>query len=236
MKRQRTLATALGFAAVAALAINLQAPDVGASDHIDGAVAADAAADIGDLYAWTTDGGNVVVALTFAGLLEAGDDPVYDNEVLYTINIDNTADPADIPGWDSNNNDNEADIQIHVRLGQNLNGEWFAQVTDLPGAEAEIVGPVEGQIGEDTARAHVGLFDDPFFFDFDGFGATAMALVDPDDAADIMFNSIVGDPAEPFDSFAGQNTMAIVLEFPAADARGDNGFMQIWGTTGRVPK
>lgn len=234
MKRKRTLAKATGIAALAALAINLQAPIVDASDHLDSPlVSPDAAVDIGDLYAWNTEGDSIVVVLTFAGLLSAGDAPVYDSEVLYTINIDNTADAAVVQDWEDNTNDNEADIQIHVRLGQNMLDEWFVQVTGLPGAEAELVGPAGDQIGEDTARALVGLYDDPFFFDLEGFVTTSTNLADDADPADVAFAGLTGDAV---DGFAGLNTMALVLEFPAADARGDNGFMQIWGTTGRVPR
>ena len=237
MKTKRKMATLAGTAALAALAINLQAPTVDAADHLDGAVAGgDPAVDIADFYAWENEAGNIVTIVTFNGLLMPGDEPAYDAGVLYTINIDNTADPAELPGWDTNANDNEPDQQIHIRFGQNALGDWGVQVLGLPGGEAEMIGAVGTDIGREGTRAHAGMFDDPFFFDLVGFSTTLMNAVDDADPADLAFNSLIGDPPEPADGFAGLNVMAIVLEFDATaalDGNADN-FLQMWATTGRV--
>lgn len=240
MKTKRKMATLAGTAALAALAINLQAPTVDAADHIDGSVGADAAADIADFYAWENDAGNIVAIMTYGALLNAGDDPVYDEGVLYTFHIDNTASAAEAVDWADNGNDNESDIQIHVRFGQNALGDWGVQVLNLPGADAELVGGVGTDLGRAGGRAHAAMFDDPFFFDLIGFQDT-VANIDTDDGAmdvDLAFNSLVGDPAEPVDGFAGLNTMAIIVEFNATEALNENAdnFLQMWVTTGRVAR
>jgi len=236
MNRRRRLATVVGSATLAALALNLQTPTADASDHTDGAVANDAAADIGDLYAWNDGNGNTVLVLTYAGLLMPGDAPVYDPEVLYTFHIDNTADMANAGDWEDNKNDNESDIQIHARFGMNGNGEMGLQVTGLPGAEGDLVGPVATDLGEAGANATAAMFDDPFFFDFFGFTDTVANLQDDADAADLAFASLDPKGDGPVDGIAGTNTMAIIVEFNSdlgADKNAD-GFMQLWATTGRV--
>lgn len=240
MRRKRTLAKTVGAAALVVGAINMQAPTVDAADHTDSPAVQPteaAAADIADLYAWH-DSGTITVVMTFAGVLPLEDYPVYDSDILYTIHIDNTAAEADLLDWANGTNDNESDIDIHVRFGQNMLGEWFAQVTDLPGADAELVGAVEGDIGDEGARVFVGPFEDPFFFDLDGLNDT-IANIGTDDTmgniADVAFGGAAG---APVDAFAGLNVMAIVMEFPAADALNGNAdnVLQIWGTTGRVPR
>lgn len=234
MKRKRSLATAVGTAVLAMGAINLQAPTVDAADHTDGAVSTDAAADIGDLYVWEDDVGNIIAVITFANFLAPGDDPVYDEGVLYTLNIDNTADPDVASDFENNTNDNEADIQIHARFGQNGNGDWGVQVLNLPGADGELVGPVGTDIGSAGARVTAGLFDDPFFFDQEGFNMTAANLQDgpPEDLA---FAGLTG---EPVDAVANSNCMALVMEFSGTEAVGDNAdnFLQLWAATGRIAR
>lgn len=82
-----------------------------------------------------------------------------------------------------------------------------------------------------------GIFDDPFFFDLTGFISTIANLDDPDQGPiDLAFRSLTG--VTENDDLAGLNTMAIVVEMPAAEALADNpdGFLQIWATTGRAPK
>lgn len=241
MKRSRKLATVIGSAALAAVAINFQAPTADASDHIDGTISGDSPADIGDFYAWN-DGDNVIAVITFNGGLEAGDEPVYDADVLYTVHIDNTADAGNATDFTANTNDNMSDIQIQARFGMNGNEEWGMQVFNLPGADEALIGPVGDDLGSEGARAYAGMFDDPFFFDLTGFLETVANLQDPDgpepDGADLAFASLDPDGDGPVDGLEGTNTMAIVFEFSgelAADGNADN-FIQMWATTGRVPR
>ena len=236
MRTKNKWITALGVAALVAGATQLQPQEVTAADHADAPLTGmDPAADIADVYAWHTERGTVVIVMTFAGLRSPGDDPVYARDHLYTINIDNTADPQEKADYLDNNNDNTADLQIRVRFGQNNLDEWGVQFNDVPGADdATFDGPVQTEITNGTATVIAGNFDDPFFFDFEGFTTTRDNLLDDVEAVDFAFAGLAGNPV---DFFAGTNVMAIVVELDAAtvvDENPDN-FLQIWATTGVTP-
>ncbi len=230
MRTKRNWTTALGVAALVAAAVQLEPRQVTAADHGDSPqTMANAPADMADFYAWETPRGTIAAVITFAAGIPPGGDPIYDSTVLYTIHIDNTANPAEIADWQDNDNDNASDIDILVRLGQNDQGDWGVQLLDVPGSDGEMVGAVGTEVTSGSARAMVGMFDDPFFFDIDGFNATVAALVDPKSAVDVMFTGV--------DGFAGLNAMAIVVEFDATAALDGNAddFLQLWATTGVTP-
>lgn len=254
MKRHSTLAAVGGIALLAAASMTLGSQEVVAADHAEAPGAtADTAADIADLFAWHTDDGKVVAVITFAGLQSADAEAAYDRDVLYTLHIDNTASAGGLTqGADrvSNDNDNESDIQINIRFGQNFQDEWGFQVENMPGTDEAIQGPVGMTIDAgDGNLAIAGTFDDPFSFDFEGYGATitnAMTSDGPDDV-DLAFGSLAQflDPKvkEPMvqpapDFFAGTNVHAIVLEFDMAGALNKNpdGLLQLWATTSRISK
>ena len=89
----------------------------------------DVAADIADVYAWHSDS-VVVIALTFAGPQPAERPPVYDRDVLYTINI--------------SNNEVEFDPEFRIRFRFGFNGQAVGvQFTGVPGSTGPIEGPVE---------------------------------------------------------------------------------------------
>jgi hypothetical protein len=211
--------TKLGLASVLA-ALAVFGGHAFAADHAEApGTMADKPADISDFYAWNTEGGTIVAIVNFAGLSEAGSDPVYDTDVLYGIHIDNTG-------------DNMPDIDIWARFGQNMAGEWGLQVVNLPGADAvpdpDICGAAAGQCGPvdtviDTGagtRIWAGPAEDPFFFDLDGFQATK-------DSGMVMFNAAN-------DSFAGLNVTSIVVEMDAAAAAAGAETIQMWATTSRL--
>ncbi len=234
MRTRNKWITAVGATALAAAAVQLNPQEVTAADHIDAPVTqGDAAVDIADFYAWHTERGTIVAVITFNALLAPGDDPVYDDGVLYTVHIDNTADPVEAAQFFDNDNDNASDIQINFRFGQNDAGDWGVQVNGAPGATDETFdGPVQTPLTNGSVTAAAGLYDDPFFFDFDGFVATVMNLLDDTEPGDVAFASLTAGSAVDF--FEGLNTMGIVVEFDAAmavDGNADN-FLQIWATTG----
>lgn len=236
MRTKNKWITAMGGTALLAGAVQLQPQEVTAADHADAPLTmADSAVDISDVYAWHTPRNTIVVVMTFAGLRAPGEDPVYDPGALYTINIDNTGDPDEKADYLDNNNDNEADVQIHVRFGQNDLEQWGVQFNGVPGSDDETFdGAVQTELTNGSARVIAGNFDDPFFFDFEGFVATRMNLLDDVDPVDLAFSGLTG---EPVDFFAGTNVMAIVVEIDAAttvDENADN-FIQVWATTGRTP-
>lgn len=218
MRTKTKLVTAIGLAGLVAAGINLRAGEVTAADHADGPQAmGDPAADITDFYAWHDgDGGRLYAVLGFAGLTEAGGDPTYDADVLYTIHI------SDDAGRNSTHD-------IYVRFGQNLLGEWGVHVDNLPGESAAFEGAVgEAVMGKNGGRVQAGLFDDPFFFDLDGFEATIASATADGTMPNLEFDNTS-------DTFAGLNVTAIVLDMDASavDADGD-GLIEMWATTGRA--
>lgn len=242
MQRRRTLATTLGTALLIAAALPLGS-QVDAADHRDapgtnGTMGGDRYADINDLYAWHTENDTLVVVLTFNGL-HAPDAPATDildpsetPNVLYSVHIDNTADPVEAADPLDNDNDNMSDIDIRLKLGQNGLEEWGYQITGIPGVDEPVVAPLGEVATAGDVSVTVGLFDDPFFFDLAGFNATVANLSETDNNTDLGF--MLGMTT---DTFAGTNTLALVIEMPVADAIGKNAenFIQVWATSGRAP-
>ncbi len=180
-----------------------------AADHSEApGPKADPAADIADLYAWH-EGNKLTAILTYAGLQSTITDQTatYDPDVLYTVHIDNNA-------------DNEVDINIYARFGQNNQGKWGIQVQNLPGSSGDITGEVETTIDAGNGnKVFAGLFDDPFFFDLEGFNDT------------LATGTLMFDNAR--DSVAGFNVSAIVLEMDLAIASGGSDDLSLWASTGR---
>lgn len=231
MRTKNKWITALGATALMAVAVQLNPQEVTAADHTDSPEAqADAAADIGDFYAWHIpngdEPGSVVMVLTFNPFMAA--DPC-DPDVLYGFHIDNTASIAENADIFDNDNDNESDIDIYVRFGVNNAGECGVQYNGVPGADEDpIVVPYGEEASSGSATVVCGTFDDPFFFDFDAFVMTVGNLLDDADPADVAFM-----PGMANDTFAGSNIEACVVEVDAAtiaDGNADN-FLQLWGTT-----
>ncbi|RIV88915.1 DUF4331 family protein [Aurantiacibacter zhengii] len=167
----------------------------------------DRAADIADLYAWHTDD-KFNVILTFSGP-QATDQPAnYDPDVLYEINISNAGNRA------------STEIPIRVRFGRgSMTDEFGVQVTNLPGVSDALVGPVETDITKDGVMVHAGLFDDPFFFDLQGFMETT-------DTGDLSFMA-------DRDFFAGQNLTAIVISIPRDRIENGDNLIDVWASTAR---
>jgi hypothetical protein len=182
-----------------------------AADHMDApAGVVDPATDLGDLYAWETDEGTLVIVLTYAAGIPPGGDIVVDPDVLYSIHFDRILDDPE-------------ELIIRVRFGQNPQTEqWGVQIRHLPGAGTDLVGPLgETLQGPGLARAYVDIADDPFFADLDGYEST------------LASSSFQFDSAQ--DSFAGGNVMAIVLEMDRDLVFTGNDTLQIWATAGRAP-
>lgn len=198
--------------AAAVCALLAAVPPARAADHVEApGTAADNAADIADVYAWHS-GDKLVTVVTVAGRATASaTGPVYDEDVLYTVHIDNDG-------------DNDSDIDIQTRFGQNSAGDWGVKVENLPGAKNPVVGPVNSEVeaGNETGEElHVfaGWREDPFFFDLTGF-------VDTKTSGTLSFMN-------NRDFFAGLNVTAIVLEMDLSEALDGATTLHIWATTGR---
>jgi hypothetical protein len=185
---------------------------VRAADHFDPpartdplvAATPDKAADIADIYTWQT-GDSVVIVLTFAGPQSATLPATYDPDVLYTINISN----ADFP--------TDAEIQIRFKFGkdgQNVGVE----VDGLPDNGGPLIGPVEQTLSRNGILVRAGLYDDPFFFDLQGF-KDSKATGNLSISKDRNF-------------FNGQNDTAMVLQIPTAMLNKGQ-VLNMWATTAR---
>lgn len=215
MKRKYQLMAGAG-AIASALAVVLLLPGLSltAADHLDPPALTDPAADttpdrpadIADVYSWHTDT-SVVIAMTFAGPQATTRPATYDRDVLYTVNISNAAPRT------------TANFPILVRFGPGSGNQTGVKVSGLPGVTGDIMGSVETDLTKDGVRVRAGLFDDPFFFDLQGFRDTVST-------GTLSFN-------RNRDFFAGQNLTAVVIEIPRDRIANGTNPIDIWATTAR---
>ncbi|OYY71199.1 DUF4331 family protein [Sphingomonas sp. 28-63-12] len=189
-----------------------------AADHLDPPTRTDPAfdttpdipADIADVYTWYTDS-SVIIAMTFAGPQAANRPAFYDRDVLYTINIANGPSKT------------TPTIPITIRFGVDSaagSNQYGVQFSGLPGVTGgTISGPVETTLTRDGVTVRAGLFDDPFFFDLQGFRASISS-------GTFNFNNTR-------DFFDGQNDTAVVIEIPRDRIANGTNKIGIWGTTAR---
>lgn len=205
-----------GAAAAAAIlatgALVLTGRSTGAADHLDPpartniGTTSDSAADIADVYLWNTPT-TVTAAVTVAGPKEAGVGPTYDRDVLYRLHLSNDGDAT------------TDEFVVDVRFGRDPSGNWGVQFQGVPGVGATITGPVQTMLASGAAKAEAGLFDDPFFFDLQGFNDTR--------ATGVL--SITNTR----NFFAGKNDTAFVIDF--ARAAVDAGKpLTAWAETRRI--
>ena len=208
-----------GGAALIALPLAFQLSEriAPAADHLDPPARTDPAvdqtpdmaADIADVFAFT-DGPATVLIVTFAGPQATDRPAVYDPDVLYTINISNDGSRT------------TPNIPITFQFGQDMqaNGDNFGvRVRGVPGVVGDLAGPVETNLQSNGVRVRAGLFDDPFFFDLQGFRETAST------------GTLAFDNTRDF--FAGQNLTAVVISIPTARLASGANPLDIWATTAR---
>ena len=197
---QRTTILALGGAAITAtvLAALLLVPGQVAlsADHFDPASRTDPLvdatpdfdADIADLYAFH-DADNVYIIETWGAPAATNLAGFFDRDIIHTIKISTEA-PA-----------TSADVIIRTRFGKGANpGEMGVEVSNLPGVNGSIVGPLEKILSKDGVRVFSGVRDDPFFFD-------AQGLRESRTMGTIRFD-------KTRDRFAGGNASVLVLSIP----------------------
>ncbi len=200
---------------LAFLAVDKMAP---AADHLDPPARTDPAmdttpdrpADIADVFTWYT-ATSVVVVVTFSGPQATSMPASYDRDVLYTINIANGSSKT------------TPTIPITVRFGLDAAAgpnQYGVQFSGLPGVTGgTIAGPVETNLTQDGVIVRAGLFDDPFFFDLQGFRTTRST------------GTLSFDKTRDF--FSGQNLTAIVVEIPKSRIANGTNPVAVWGTTAR---
>jgi hypothetical protein len=208
--RNRARATSLASALII-LSLGI-APVASGADHLDSPlVSSKGAADITDLYTFSGPGGKSTVFVLGvnpgAGALP-NSGTTFGPRIDYQIKIDTDGDAT-------------ADIKYLYRFGKpnsmgvqafNLwrNGSWMAR--GLTGADSQLLG---------GGRTTAGLYDDPFFFDLDGFKGSVLgadngrALCDGDEV----------------DFFLGLNISAIVLRVPNQSLGGNGKTIGVWAAT-----
>jgi Domain of unknown function (DUF4331) len=225
MKRlQLWIPLAAGLALASGLALHTHRSQ--AADHLDppgrvdpakvaAGTTADREADIADVFAWHRNPGaaqSVVLAMTFSGpnAPAAYKKLGCDKDVLYTINIDNSM-PSD----------GKPDLSITARFGKDDKDNCFVRFDGVPGISSSVVVRTEATTEKSGAKFYVGLRDDAFFFDLQGFRDTfATGLIK-------MTNDR--------DFFKGLNTPVIALELPAAAVGQGKNQIRVWATTARHP-
>jgi len=207
----------IGTPAAALLAAVLLLPGAPnrAADHLDPPNRTDLAfdpipdipADIADVFAWhTADKVNVI--LTFGGPSSPTQPASFDRDVLYKILV-STAAPTDTP-----------EIVIRARFGPGTGAnEWGVRIEGVPGVNGAIEGPVDTDLVKDGVTARAGLFDEPFFFDLQGFRETR------------SLGAIRFDNRRNF--FDANNDTAIVLSIPKDRFASASTPLGFWSVTSR---
>lgn len=202
-------------AGILAIALLVPGAQNRAADHLDPPTRTDPTldqvpdvpADIADIFAWHT-GDTVKVIVTFGGPSSVTQPASYDRDVLYKILI-STAAPTDTP-----------EVVMRVRFGRGKGpNEWGVRIEGVPGVTGAIEGPVDTNLVKDGVTARAGLFDEPFFFDLQGFRETR------------SLNAIRFVNTRNF--FDGNNDTAIVLEIPRDRLAGATTPLGFWTTTSR---
>ena len=211
--RSRRIASAGAVAALAVMTlIGVSNRAVTAADHLDAPTRTDAdfdpvpdrAADIADVFVWHTPT-DIVLALTFAGPHGPELPPAYDRDVLSTIHVSNDGDPTTV------------EFPIEIRFGHDGNRPGV-QVTGLPGG-VRIAGPVETILSANNILVKAGLYDDPFYFDLQGFRTTRST-------GTLSFDS-------NRDFFRGKNDTGIVIQIPRQQLLNGNRLLHVWSSTAR---
>jgi hypothetical protein len=187
-----------------------------AADHLDppgrtdpDSGGMDRSADIADLFAWHT-ADSLVLALTYDGpsAPTVSQGLTCDRNVLYGMHISNDADA-------------DAEFDIWARYAKDDAGRCFVSIEGVPGAGGSLVtGPAERTLHAGSVIAFTGLRDDAFFFDLQGFRET--------------FSTGSIKMIDDRDSFAGQNSAALILEFPLVAISPGGEDFRIWATTSRI--
>jgi hypothetical protein len=201
MNKTRKALTVLGAGALLG-ATMVAAVTVGASDHLDApGVKADGRTDINDLYAFQspTDPDNAVLVMTVNPLAGVASGTTFHPKATYRFNIDNDGDAVE-------------DTTVDVTFGKVKSDGSQRMHVDIEGPGGEAAG--NGSVGTPFRTSHhgwatAGTYDDPFFFDLDGFKH--------------------GFAFTGTDFFAGLNVTAIAVEVPRALL--GEGTIGVWATS-----
>ena len=223
------------------------APALLAADHTDGPMAsADPAADITDLFAWTSaDGKSLNLAMDVFPAASATSK--FSDAVQYVFHT------ASRPAFGMPAGARQ-DIVCTFDSAQRIS--CWAGSSYVTGDASNTAGLASG---DGKLRVFAGLRDDPFFFNLDGFKdavadvkatAAANGLPAPDAAgcynlgnpgtSGTIANALVKDLTHtshganpPVDHFAGLNVLAIVLTVDLSIVNQGGPVVSVWGSTNR---
>ena len=209
-----------------------------AADHQDGAaVLTDPASDINDVFAWTSPDGtklNLVMDV-FPAATSAGK---FSNVVQYVFHTTSS------PGYGMANGGSE-DILCTFDTAQTISCWGGGEYAHGDASNTAGITSASGKL-----RVFAGLRDDPFFFNLDGFKATASAV---HNAAGSLTFDAAGCPAldsatsnalvtqlrskpgggAPEDHFKGLNTLAIVIQIDRTLVTKGGSTVGVWASTNK---
>ena len=198
--------------------LRVPVPAVHGADHADAPNASnDAAADLNDIYAFLdpNDNTQVVVVVTLRGFIAAGENAnlgQFDHRILTAIELETTGDA---------NSDAYLSVTFSPQTSRAVPQTATITTGTLPGGAPTLLFTAPTTIsttaktapaqtvttdGATGIRFFAGMTDDPFFFDIPGFGRFVTSVL-----------AGTPDPTQLTrgrDSFAGYNTMSIVVSIP----------------------
>jgi len=209
----------VGVSLIASLVMFTHTGNIRAADHGDSPAPGTASGDIADHYAWMTeDGSKLVMVMTLASGFQSG--------LQYVFHINSMA------NYGATTSTSNIILCTVSPTGTNAVECFVSNDNSTSGGtayQARVAGDRGTDLGDASFKAHAGNFDDPFFFNGAGFGATVEAVLGV--AASLEFDKF-GCPTvdsgtsttlvtqlgtavgggTAVDSFAGGNIDAIVIE------------------------
>lgn len=196
----------LTFALITLLPVSLAT----AADHLDAPnLAGMGDLDINDLYAFQSpnDTNNTVLIMTVNPASRVLSGSTFNPNASYEIQIDNTGDAVADVTYSATFS--PAVSAPGVGTSQAYTIDRTVGATTTPGYAAGVTGQ---SIGTTTGgQVHAGQFEDPFFFDLNGFNDG------------LNFTGA--------DFFAGLDVSAIVLEVPSSELNGADTNIAVWART-----
>lgn len=236
MRRAVGLGLGLGGAAVALLAVTGMPR---AADHRDAPavqLAANIAADVNDVYTWMTeDASKLNLVMTVFPF--ADDGAQFSDGVQYVFHV-NSAAGFGMP---------QTETLIMCTFAADQTIQCWA-------GDEYVTGDASGEAGVTSEsgglKVFAGLRNDPFFFNLEGFiraADTVKAVGDkfPPDAngcpaldqaaSDLLVGQLTssadGEPGSGTDTFAGANTLALVVQIDKSIVAGGGPILGVWAST-----
>ena len=226
----------IATAALAGSLLALAPPTAHAADHADGPVVqADPAADINDLFAWTSpDASRVYLAMTVFPF--SSPSAAFSDQIQYVFHT------GSAPSFGAA--EVETDVICVFSASQSIQC-WVGDAAYVAG-DASSAGGITSTDG--AVQVFAGPRDDPFFFNGSGFGATTDIVAGA--AGGLAFdaagcpqldagtsNALVtqlqtepdGSPA--VDDFAGATVLALVLSIDKELLTRGGPILSVWGST-----